>query len=134
MPNWVTNTIKIKTKNVEEVIEKLFTDGDFDFDKIIPSPKRIEDCPKNYICKGREHIQKEDDRPWFNWYEWNYRFWGTKWGACETEYEKSDNGISISFDTAWAPPIPIFDKLIEMFGKNIHIRSYEEWGDLCYKV
>lgn len=45
------------------------------------------------------------------WYEWHNANWGTKWNASET-YWNSDN--IVTFETAWACPIPIFEKISEM--------------------
>lgn len=134
MPNWIENHIKIKTPNPQEIIDEYFSKGvDEFFETIIPSPKIKTECPSKYIATIDPGIQLDDTRPWFNWYKWNVDNWGTKWGACHIEYEITKTGIEISFDTAWAPPLPIFEKLEKKYGKNISIRSYEEWGDICYK-
>lgn len=46
------------------------------------------------------------------WYEWCNANWGTKWNASET-YWNSDN--IVTFETAWACPIPILEKISEMY-------------------
>lgn len=46
------------------------------------------------------------------WYEWCRANWGTKWNASET-YWNSDN--IVTFETAWACPIPIFEKISEKY-------------------
>lgn len=134
MPDWITNEIKIKTKKPEEIIDRLFTDDSFDFEKIIPSPKRIEDCPRDCIANKDSHIQLEEDRPWFNWYEWNRKNWGTKWSACDTSYEITPTQIIITFDTAWSYPWPIIKKLVEEFGSKIKVRCFQEWGEKILEI
>ena len=46
-----------------------------------------------------------------NWYDWTCNNWGTKWNACEPQVDE----IYISFNTAWAHPAPIIQKLSEEF-------------------
>lgn len=40
MANYVTNRVKFITRG-EEILEKVMTDGNFDFEKIIPTPKTL---------------------------------------------------------------------------------------------
>lgn len=44
------------------------------------------------------------------WYEWRNRHWGTKWNSYDCS-ENPENPREISFSTAWAPPVPVFEKL-----------------------
>lgn len=46
-----------------------------------------------------------------DWYSWSIANWGTKWNA----YSVSDDGETITFDTAWSTPLPVIQKLSEMF-------------------
>lgn len=46
------------------------------------------------------------------WYEWRNENWGTKWNASETHWD-SDN--IVTFETAWACPIPILEKISDMY-------------------
>lgn len=50
------------------------------------------------------------------WYEWNSRYWGTKWNAYSFKVEKEEDGrLEFVFDTAWSFPIPVFQKLTALF-------------------
>ena len=49
------------------------------------------------------------------WYDWRCKNWGTKSNACYTEVVREDEAILLSFDTAWAPPIPIFNEVARRF-------------------
>jgi hypothetical protein len=51
------------------------------------------------------------------WYEWSLQHWGTKWNACDARYSDLDQNI-IHFDTAWAPPIPIFEAVAKLFPEH----------------
>lgn len=95
-------------------------DGEFDFNKIVPQPRSIEECPVKYVIPELErknsNIEILKDRPWFNWYEWNWDYWGTKWRVHDTHKKDKNN---IRFKTAWRPPL----KVIKALSKNIQI----EW-------
>ena len=57
------------------------------------------------------------------WYEWSCANWGTKWDAYRyDEREVSPGRFVFKFETAWAPPEPIFDKLAEL------------WPDLTFET
>jgi hypothetical protein len=48
-----------------------------------------------------------------NWYEWRIANWGTKWDAMaawDLERE-NDNTFSVSFHTAWAPPLDWYEAI-----------------------
>ncbi|MGD9728563.1 MAG: hypothetical protein AB7V39_19530, partial [Nitrospiraceae bacterium] len=62
------------------------------------------------------------------WYVWNNENWGTKWdaydvvvGGASTILERlataSDERSTevVRFDTAWAPPIPVFEAMADQF-------------------
>jgi hypothetical protein len=63
------------------------------------------------------------------WYEWRLENWGTKWDVYETQCTRINaNTLQLYFYTAWSPPIPIFDKLVDM-GFEINARYLDEgWG------
>jgi len=74
-----------------------------------------------------------------DWYKWACNNWGTKWNAYDQSYEgmnETNSGCveaTIIFDTAWSTPIPVIEKLSEMF-PDIHIElkwADEDWGNNC---
>lgn len=73
-----------------------------DFGMVIPEPENIETGP----CTG-EHPDGV-----VCWYSWNITNWGTKWNAYSVKIEQlSPESVMIQFDTAWAHPVPVIDKL-----------------------
>ena len=49
-------------------------------------------------------------------YEWHCENWGTKWDNYNYEEVISeDNYLCVTFDTAWAPPLRVFEKLLEKY-------------------
>ena len=115
MPNHITNAVTIKGD--EEAIRKLKKRcireekgvEIFDFNGIIPQPDNI------FLGDiSTEKTRKLNKQGIPNWYDWNSINWGTKWGAYDFVIKKEDkNNLHIEFNTAWSPPQPIFDKLIE---------------------
>jgi hypothetical protein len=64
--------------------------------------------------------------PTSGWYDWRLEHWGTKWDIYNATCERMDaNTLVLSFDTAWSPPIPVYDKLVEM-GFEVNARYLDE--------
>lgn len=153
MPNWVFNNVDIYgTKEGLDDFRKraleyksVFTDCDPDDPK--PSPTQFSfhafiTLPESKFAEYRETNGSRKDPATgemirtgdteFNWYNWNNRNWHTKWDACNPEIDiNSDTNIQIRFDTAWSPPMPVFEKMVSMFpGLSFHIEWEEEqeWG------
>jgi hypothetical protein len=62
-----------------------------------------------------------------NWYEWNVSNWGTKWDVFldDTSIERiDDETLSLTFDTAWSPPIGFYNFLFEE-GWDVTAKYYE---------
>ena len=67
-----------------------------------------------------------------DWYSWSIANWGTKWNA----YSVSDDGDTITFDTAWSTPLPVIQKLSEMF-PDVRITlkfADEDFGYNCGEI
>jgi hypothetical protein len=64
------------------------------------------------------------------WYDWNISNWGTKWDADSgTPWEENTDGdLFIFFNTAWSPPIPIYNKIAELFPDLDFVATYAEGG------
>ena len=63
------------------------------------------------------------------WYTWRLQNWGTKWDVYESHCTRIDaNTLQLTFYTAWSPPMPIYDKLVDM-GFEVNARYLDEgWG------
>jgi hypothetical protein len=69
------------------------------------------------------------------WYDWNCREWGTKWDACEVNVDEpfldgsGNASVSISFDTAWGIPEPVFKAMVQQHPElSFDFDSEEEQG------
>ena len=92
-PNHVRNVVKIKgipKDKIDYVLNKFavkYTTPAYkgateeyimDFDLIVPEPRFKKDCPKDCIVNKDSHVEKDIDRPWFDWYNFHNLYWGTK--------------------------------------------------------
>ena len=130
MPNWCENRVEIYGEPEEiAAIKELVTsnDSDFDFNKILPMPKALEDT-----TKGSNHVPSEELKEKYgfdNWYDWRIHNWGTKWNVDDVEVGDNDNDyISFSFDTAWGPPEGIYHAIKEQFPNLSITWFYDEPG------
>jgi len=87
------------------------------------------------LAKAQHSIMAFEQTGACNWYDWKCKNWGTKWNSCRfSEGEDEEGRYAISFDTAWSPPIPIWEKLGEMFPSlDIAISVGEEMGNFAYE-
>ena len=125
MPNWCNNTLEI-THSDPAMIERArsaFADSRL-LDEFHPVPNDLK------IVAGR--VGADDDQAqkdlvakeqanraqfgYANWYDWCVNEWGTKWDVGGNGYEAQDipNGLIMSFDSAWAPPIQFYGRLEDL--------------------
>lgn len=66
-----------------------------------------------------------------SWYDWSIANWGTKWNAYS--FSMLEDEQAFKFDTAWSPPVPVFEALAERFPNlGIYCASFDEgWGFAC---
>lgn len=151
MPNHVKNVLKFKNlkpddvsfilstiTNVETPIDdsRPIPEYEIDFDKIIPEPRTIEECPEDCIVESaREaHITEDKERPWFNWYNWHTKYWNTKWNAYDCYTKVGKSYITFVFSTAWSSPRPIITKLA-LLGYDMEYRyADEDIGSNCGRM
>lgn len=105
-----------------------------DFNKIIPEPQTIEECPKYAIIGERSRVEVDDDRHWFDWYNWRIKNWGTKWGAYDGYCIQDTTTFTFVFSTAWSVATPIIDKL-PLLGFDFEVLyANEDLGANCGKL
>ena len=131
----------------------------FDFNRIIPMPELLKHTGSGYqTINGKEvnewyvignetalltsdksvRLFTPDEESTLleighrSWYTWCTENWGTKWNARRPELAEDcakDGYIEIRFDTAWAPPMPVLEKMFEMFPKLSFVCSWENEGE-----
>ena len=130
MPNWCLNNLTVSHN--DNAMMKRFIDAynsDNLCNEFVPEPKEV---------------QENDDIHDPNcWYNWRINNWGTKWdiGAGDDERHglkasvvEWNNGSSLeatcSFDSAWSPPVELYNKLVEL-GYNVHASYFEPGMSFC---
>ena len=111
MPNWSFNHMIVSgsESDLADFVTKANGENEkFDFNSFIPQPENLF---KGNLGKKEEDNCKKLGIP--NWYSWNVDNWGTKWNACHTEFNWDGKDVVFRFDTAWAPPLPIFLAMVE---------------------
>lgn len=120
MPNWCLNNLTIEHSDPAMVdrFEAAYNRGET-CNEFIPEPENMGD----------------------GWYDWRVNNWGAKWdiGAdVDSDHEEKyglkatrvGNQISGSFDSAWSPPIQLYEKLVEL-GYNVKATYWEPGMGFC---
>ena len=140
MPNWCANSLKIKPKTTrakyamkKRIMPELEKGQDCRlFNSIIPMPQElletvcgsvIDDEKASHEAQMQANIKKHG---FPTWYEFANAKWGTKWDACELTYKADKDGsVTIWFDTAWSPPMPIYE-MLEAMGFEVEATYCEQ--------
>ena len=106
MPNWCYNSVTLshgdKTK-IDALEAELQKENPEPFNHLCPRPAEEEE----------------------NWYGWNVNNWGTKWDVTPHDWEQEDdNTIYINFDSAWSPPISLYE-FLESEGWSVSAKYHE---------
>lgn len=134
MPNWCSNFIEVRGTNQREIAEiaKAMQDGRF-CDQVIPVPEDLKrdgsasfggDLAEQYDKIRAENREKHG---YDSWYEFCTNRWGTKWDVDFVNgVDIAEDGLSVSgsFDSAWAPPMGIVERLVEQ-GLEVTLYYYE---------
>lgn len=108
MPNWCWNEATLIAPNKEQI------------DRLVASLEQ-EDVSEKFFNHLRPRPVSESE----NWYEWNVNNWGTKWDTEPHNYTRlDDTTISFSFDTAWGPPLELYNFLFDE-GWDVTARYHE---------
>jgi len=135
MPNWCTNEVDIYGhKNVKQfkqfVDECIVMDFKLDFEKVIPYPP---ECPSRDDITLDSTMEERMNHPYQKWYsdfgyDWCIDNWGTKWHPSEEDGDVLDDEAHLVFDTAWGPPVGIYNKLVEKYPDLNFSWFYKEEG------
>ena len=109
MPNWCQNTLNLTNSDSTEL------------DKVESELKKDGKCE---FLKSLRPYEGE----WS--YGWCVNNWGTKWEVNVYNWERMDeNTITVSFDSAWGPPITLYEFLYEN-GWEVEAFYHEE--GMCF--
>jgi hypothetical protein len=128
MPNWCNNSVTFN--GPRKVIEELSRE-EFTFGRFFPCPKELTETQSPAAKDIADKNIAKYGHP--DWYSWNIANWGTKWDVDvnmdQMIYITEKNCyITMTFDSAWAPPVEFFKKLFEKYkdqGLNIEMEYFE---------
>ena len=128
MPNWCSNVV-ILVHEDRKMISRAVKSAQKDalLNEFVPVPQALSDTTEgsygDALEQARLTAQREGNVKTYgyaSWYDFAIGEWGCKWdisnGSDDYKIKKVDNGYSVKlyFDTAWAPPINFYDKLMEL--------------------
>ena len=140
MPNWCNNSITIRHSDpamIQRVINSKGLLMEF-----FPTPQDLldtvagfpgEDQREAHEAQMKRNLEKYGYK---DWYDWNVANWGTKWDVDLEDPELLDpNTVSAWFDSAWAPPVNAYEKLIELASTSRPTTMNVVWASVvCGKV
>jgi hypothetical protein len=132
MPNWCDNSIEIRHAD-PAMLDRVMKAKDGFLMEFFPTPQPLIDTARGYFGPDKEKEQQEQmeknikEYGYSDWYNWNVANWGTKWDVnFDTINRVDDHCVSGTFQSAWAPPLQAYDKLMEL-GFSIDA-TYDEPG------
>jgi hypothetical protein len=140
MPNWCNNVVELGHEDpaMLERARDAFTRGEL-LNEFIPVPKDLQ-IVAGRLGDGDEQKKLEEDTArnvekygYGNWYDFCVNEWGTKWDIGGSDYDtpEIDNGqLTLSFDSAWSPPIGAYEKLCDL-GFSVRGYYYEPGMSFC---
>jgi hypothetical protein len=99
MPNYCDNSVKFTHK---------------DKSKIDAFEEELNQKNEDGYALGRpfQFLRPNPEGDWD--YDWSVKNWGTKWEASIIDWSRDDeNSIYMFFETAWCPPIALYEYLVE---------------------
>ena len=139
MPNWCNNSVVI-THDFPEMIDRArtaFKEGRF-LNEFIPVPQELVDTVSGGYSDAEEQRKLDEQisknletHGYKDWYDFCINEWGTKWDiGNEGECQDVEDGLQLTFDSAWSPPIEAYARLEEQ-GFHIEAMYYEPGVAFC---
>jgi hypothetical protein len=135
MPNWCNNNLTLGHED-PAMIQRAFDAlerGEF-LQEFIPVPQELKDTMSGSFGDDERQALLEAQTArnvelygYGNWYDYCVGEWGTKWDVGEqgaSDIHPDGKMLHTSFDSAWAPPIEAYDKLLEL-GFSVNAMYYE---------
>lgn len=128
MPNWCDNSVAIRHKDPAKLaaLADAINAGNF-CKSVLPIPEALEGTS----APNRENSEALIEATGYaDWYDYCVNEWGTKWDV--EPYEKAEvfeGTLSFGFDSAWSPPVGIYQALYE---QGFHVEAYYYEPGMCY--
>jgi hypothetical protein len=139
MPNWCSNNL-VLTHEDPAMIQRAFDAlerGEF-LEEFIPVPQQLKivaGCVGDPVEQAKleaDTARNLEELGYGNWYDFCVGEWGTKWDCGEqgaSDIHPDGRMLHTFFDTAWAPPVAAYEKLVEL-GFGVEAMYHE--GGMCF--
>ena len=138
MPNWCNNTLELAHKDPAMIVRArdAFNRQEL-LSEFIPVPEPLHivaGCVSDETEQAKleaDTARNTEEYGYGNWYDYCVNEWGTKWdvGAEGYEVEIENDRLTLSFDSAWSPPIAAYEKLVEL---GFEVRAYYYESGMCF--
>lgn len=131
MPNWCSNAITLRHAD-PAMIDRVVKGKEGLLMEFLPTPQALVETVAGSFGdtdkqRELERQQAENIRLYGakDWYDWNIANWGTKWDFALENINRVDaNTVTAAFDSAWAPPVDAYVKLLAL-GFDLEAMYYE---------
>ena len=118
-------TVTHEDTSMLDKFEKAYR-NDWTIETFYPTPRDPSDPT---MMMGEDKAMSKDDNVNNNWYLWRVANWGTKWDiGCGDGYglepTRVGNELSITFDSAWSPPLGFYERLV-VLGFDVQASYFE---------
>ena len=142
MPNWCNNTVEIGHEDPAKLkaLVEAYNDGKF-CSFAIPVPESLhivagrvgdDNDPKQIELEAQEKANIAA-HGYKDWYDFQVNEWGTKWDCGgdgdQIELEPGQDNTTLCFDSAWAPPIGVYEALMD---QGFRVRAYYYEPGMCF--
>ena len=143
MPNWCNNTVSVTHQDPEKLraLVAAVNEGKF-CHYAIPTPQDLTETVAGSVGEDKRaahEAQMKRNLELYgakDWYDFQTSRWGTKWDVDAYDTVEFDPaGVTFGFDSAWSPPIGVYQALVEQ-GFSVTAFYYEpgmcfagKWSD-----
>lgn len=141
MPNWCSNVVELAHEDPAMIAraQKAFNE-DCLLEEFIPVPESLkitagrvgDDTDPKQIDLEEQQKSNIDQYGYKDWYDFCVNEWGTKWDLCSEGCPATlgeDGRLTMSFDSAWSPPLGAYEKLCDM---GFSVRAYYYEGGMNF--
>ena len=124
MPNWCNNNLTLTHEDPAMIFraKEALDRGEF-LQEFVPVPEQLKivaGCVGDPVEQAKleaDTARNVEELGYGNWYDYCVGEWGTKWDVGDdgqTDIHPNGKMLHTYFDSAWAPPVNAYEKLVEL--------------------
>jgi hypothetical protein len=131
MPNWCSNSLTLRHEDAAQIerVSRACGTGEL-LNEFVPVPEDLRimagmiggEEENNKLLK--QYDENREKHGYSSWYDFCVSEWGTKWDVDADIVEEGFDSITITFSSAWGPPVAWYEKMEEL-GFEVDARFYE---------